>query len=268
MATLLKKDKNYFDAVTPRSIYFILDQSIAMKNLYNNTNMMMNDVGGGDVSYESIRSMVGDVEYLTEGKDKNISRIDFAKDCIKFVINSCLSGNDYISLTTFNQHISRNLEHRSLQDNKDLVLNELDNVVKEGNCSGSCALYDALQNTLLAAYGNTSFSNFDSWVVMFTTGNDTSSTRTLEEMEAIMARININFIVVSLITDTRTVVAKRNQKCMQASKVVAKMALDVLDESDYEDYDVDQDDVCDDEDEDEDGDEEKQEEEEEEEEED
>ena len=218
MATLLRTDQTYFDAVTPRSIYFVLDKSKAMRKPYCNTNCKMDNFSGGrsfgnSSNFDSGRSLQSaadeeECDILTE--ERSTSRISFAKDCIKFVINSCLSGNDYISLTTFDQQISKVFVHQSLQDNKDFVLDELDSVVRDEDCSGPCALYDALQHTLLSAYGNKTFSNFDSWIVVFTTGNDTASTRTLDEMDDIMVRINLNFIVVSL--DTGKIEAKPNKR--------------------------------------------------------
>ena len=200
MVTLLKNDKNFYQAVTPRSIYFVLEVSEAMTAIYNNDKTSLNSIGD---SFRSIKSESSDVEMLNMEK---YSRLGFAKDCITFIIKSCLTGNDFVSLTLFDQKISKKIVNQSLQEEKDSLIDYMDKFINEENCSGACAVYDALQNTLISVYGNRMFSNFDSWIVVFTSGNDDASTRSLEEMEDMLMRINVNYIIVSL--DTGQVAAK------------------------------------------------------------
>lgn len=210
MAALLKKDNTYFEALTPRSIHFLLDKSSSMKKRFRDPvlstlSCLSNDTGDGG-SASGVNFSPGGMESSANfpgmaQKEKaagNPSCLRFAKNCIKFIINSCLTGKDFVSLTTFDQKIKKDLVHSSVQDQKEVILEQVESSVTEDTCSGPCALFDALQNALLSAYTNKRVNNFDSWIVVFTTGKDSASIRTLEEMEAVMARVNVNFIFITL----------------------------------------------------------------------
>ena len=201
MATLLKKDRTYYETVTPRSIHIVIERSAAMKLRYRQKTT--GESGNGDVSFESVlsvRSSVADLPRLAS-LEAGPTRLEFAKSCIKFIVESCLSGNDFISLTAFNQQIKRIYTHKSLQIEKETILSDLEDFVTDENCTGASALFDAIQNALITAYGTRTFSNFNSWIVVFTSGIDSASTRSLDEMEDMMARVNVNFIIISLDTD-------------------------------------------------------------------
>lgn len=109
---------------------------------------------------------------------------------IKEIISYHLSGNDNISLTTFDTTVKNIFMNLNKEINLTQILSEIDNKVKIGS---STAFYDALNSSI-----NNSKGLGENWIVALTDGEDNSSKYSPKHITTLIENNLVNMIIITV----------------------------------------------------------------------